>query len=703
MANKIALELVADANPLIKSLDQADASIKQFMGSASSAGKDFDAAAGGLSSMGMSLVTVGGKITATATALGALGVAAAKELGSFAESVGILSQKMGVSEETIQKWDFALNRVGLSAEDLLPGFKKLSTLVTHAFEGDKGAVKKLQEIGVSLDDLRGKNPEQIFLALAGAIARIDDPLARNAALVETFGKAGMNLVPILGDVKDGFESSGKQAESLGLILGTEALASAQQLDDSFDDLGKTMAGFSRVIATTFAGPLREVIDVLTQALGAVNKWWQGMDEGTKKTVTIFAIAFAASGPIIATIGAFMVAVSAGLGPLMVGGAIVTGIIASVGAIVANWAKLKKAVVDTVMSMVEAVKTWLTDKLMAVIAPVQKFADGVLDIFKRLRFEIVGGSEIPDMVEEIGDHMRMLDRNMVAPARVAARGTWEVFRDLSGKMNATSAEISNTMLSLWSSASNTVSSALANQIIKGNDWKATLESLATTALSTVINLGVQLVAQRALQLAVWTAQNSLLVAEEGATSAAIVGINTTKNATIVAGDTAAATATTSIWAAAATAIMGTFAAITGAITGFFTATLIPFFVAIGEALMTFLSSIAAAASTTIFGIPYGVAILAGVALIAAAIGTLAAFAFAKGGIVTGPTMGMVGEGGSSEAVIPLNKRGASFMRDALGGTNSGGPVTVLVQLDGRQIAKSVFDSMPSVMRLKGISV
>lgn len=109
---------------------------------------------------------------------------------------------------------------------------------------------------------------------------------------------------------------------------------------------------------------------------------------------------------------------------------------------------------------------------------------------------------------------------------------------------------------------------------------------------------------------------------------------------------------SIWAGVAAGITGTFAALTGAITGFFSATLLPFFVSIGQALMTFLSSLAAASSATVLGIPYAVAILAGVALIGAAIGTLAAFAFADGGIVTGPTMGMVGEAGSSEAVIPL---------------------------------------------------
>jgi len=37
------------------------------------------------------------------------------------------------------------------------------------------------------------------------------------------------------------------------------------------------------------------------------------------------------------------------------------------------------------------------------------------------------------------------------------------------------------------------------------------------------------------------------------------------------------------------------------------------------------------------------------------------AFAHGGIVKGPTVGLMGEAGSPEAAIPLNDRGASFMQ------------------------------------------
>lgn len=674
---EIVAHLKADTSQFTSGIEKANHSLDSMK-------KEFAGVESPMHATGLGLVSLGGKITAAATAMGALGIAAAKEMGSFAEEMEMTSQKTGVSVETLQKWNFALNRVGLEVGNLMPGFKKLSDVVTKAFGGDDKALHKLEKIGIDIETLRGKNPEQIFLTLAGAIAKIEDPLARNAALSSTFGKAGLSLVPILGEVATGFAESGKRAEELGLVFSGQAMASASALDDSFDDLSATMAGFSRTLATTFNGPLKDTIVVLTDTLGAFNTWWQGIDAGTKKVVLIFAGAFAATGPIIAVIGAFMVAVSAGLGPLMVGGAIVVGLITAASAIIVNWESIKAkgvaiwtgirdGIVNAVKGIYEGIKTWMTDKLMAVVAPIQEFSNSVLGIFKKLRYELVGGSEVPDMVKEIGHHMRMLDANMTAPARVAAEGTWDVFRELAGQMGSTSRQISTTIMSVWSSASSSISSAIATDIVKANDWKATLDNMAISVLSTFINLGIQLVAQKAMELAMRTGLNAAILAGEAATAVGVV----------------------SIWTSASAAVMGALGAMTGAIALFFTGTLIPMFVAVGTAVMTFLSAMASSLTLSIFGAPFSVPVWAAVGLVAAAIGAISAFAFgafAEGGIITKPTMALMGEAGP-EAVIPLSK---------LGQLNGGGQTTVVVELDGRTIAKSVFDHMPSVMRVRGMT-
>lgn len=70
------------------------------------------------------------------------------------------------------------------------------------------------------------------------------------------------------------------------------------------------------------------------------------------------------------------------------------------------------------------------------------------------------------------------------------------------------------------------------------------------------------------------------------------------------------------------------------------------------------------------------------------------ALASGGIVTRPTLAMIGEGGESEAVIPLSK---------LGDMGSGGEQTIIIQLDGRTIAKQTVQYMPGILRLAGVKI
>lgn len=430
--------------------------------------------------------------------------------------------------------------------------------------------------------------------------------------------------------------------------------------------------------------LPEVLTTLGDFARRFLVWFQSLDSGTKQFILVFTGTFAASGPLLVALGAFMAALAAGFGPILAGGAIISAAIAGLTLLVTNWQAikdkavaiwlgLKNAVIAQVTAIAEGIKTHLTDKLMAIVAPVQKFADSVLGIFKRLRHEVVGGSEVPDMVKEIGDHMRMLDKNMTAPARVAAQGTWDVFRELSGNMGTASRQISTTMVSVWSSATNSLSNALATQLVKGNDWRNTMESLAITVLGTFINLGVQLIAQKALELAMRTSINGAIVAGEAATAGSVV----------------------SIWTGASAAVLGTFGAMSAGIATFFSATIVPMFVSVGTAVTTFLASLATALDISIFGAPFSIPVWAAVGLVAAAIGVISAFsigAFAEGGIVKGPMMGLVGEAGP-EAIIPL---------DQLGSIMGSGETTVIVELDGRTIARSVFDTMPSIMRVRGIS-
>jgi hypothetical protein len=166
-----------------------------------------------------------------------------------------------------------------------------------------------------------------------------------------------------------------------------------------------------------------------------------------------------------------------------------------------------------------------------------------------------------------------------------------------------------------------------------------------------------------------------------------------NATRLATETVTATGSVGIWGAASTAIVGMyagvasgFAAIGGALIGVLTA--------VGTFVMGVLTAIGTALTATVFGIPWAGAIFAGVILIGLALSAATGLIeLAEGGIVKSPTMALIGEKGP-EAVIPLDQLGKQ----------GGAPTeqTIIVELDGRAIARSVTKQLFPMLRVQGVN-
>lgn len=362
-------------------------------------------------------------------------------------------------------------------------------------------------------------------------------------------------------------------------------------------------------------------------------------------------------------------------------------------------RLKDDAVMYVRQMVDQISNYLSEKLTATLNRIKEPIQQATAWFKDMYDKVVGHSYVPEMVDEIGNHIKKLDTNLVAPARAAAISVEAAFRGL----QITTAGIFETMRSQMSyafgSGIQAVSGAITDSIMGLDNWKKAGEAVLRSFLNTAITTALQIAASWLISLATRQAATTSTAAAELATHTAT---ESAKTAATTAGEMARlgiVTATNKVMMAGTISALGAIGAVGNAALATMqvvVSTTSAVLAAIGSGLAASIVGAPMApayfAAATAIGTLGTASVAAGVGALQAAIGTAIGVAttalltpFAAGGIVTGPTMGLVGEAGP-EAIIPLDQLG-----------NLGGDITITLELDGRTVTQIVLDNMPGEYR------
>jgi hypothetical protein len=162
----------------------------------------------------------------------------------------------------VQELQHAAELTGSSIEGIETGTKKMTRFLADIGEGSKPAIKTLETIGLKADDLKGKNLDEQFIAIAEAIAKVKDPILKGDAAMTIFGKTGTALLPMLADGAEGFAKYRKEAHDLGLVMSEEDVKAAADLQDKFDNLEAKMGALQRVAGTVLLPVMSTFADVL---------------------------------------------------------------------------------------------------------------------------------------------------------------------------------------------------------------------------------------------------------------------------------------------------------------------------------------------------------------------------------------------------------------------------------------------------------
>lgn len=185
----------------------------------------------------------GAAIGAAASAAGAAMFAMANKAAGTTDRIDKLSQKIGLSRQGFQEWEFILSQNGTSIEQMQTGLKTLTQRMDETVKGTGKGAELFNQLGVSVVDATGKlkSQEQVFEETVRALQNMPDGAEKSRLAVELFGRAGQELMPLLNGAAGSVDELKAKAHELGLVISDDAIDAGVKFTDTMDQM-KRMLG-----------------------------------------------------------------------------------------------------------------------------------------------------------------------------------------------------------------------------------------------------------------------------------------------------------------------------------------------------------------------------------------------------------------------------------------------------------------------------
>ena len=216
----------------------------------------FESVRAGLDGVGRSASTIAATVAGMAGLGGILsgaGIAAmVKQSIDAADAMNDLSQRIGIAVQDLAKYELAAKQSGTSMEAIARGVKGLAgSMLEH---GDA-----LKKAGITAKDADGAMRQ-----LADLFSRMPDGMEKTVLATKLFGKAGMDLIPMLNMGSKGLDESAQKSERYAA-----ALAVLAPQADKFNDQMAEIALSGKVVGLTLANEVMPTLSSVAEEFGKV--------------------------------------------------------------------------------------------------------------------------------------------------------------------------------------------------------------------------------------------------------------------------------------------------------------------------------------------------------------------------------------------------------------------------------------------------
>lgn len=251
----MAIEIFRLVGSVFVDTDDANKSLKKTDENAESIGKKLSDGIKTAAKWGAGLVAAAGAGVAALTGV-ATNAAAAMDV------IDKGSAKIGISKQAYQEWSYVLGQNGMDISKLEVGMKTLVAATDRAAEGNAAAIASFEALGISIYDSNGglKDQETLLNESLYALANMENGTEKARLATELFGKAGVEMMPMLNGGAEGMEELTMRAHDLGLVFSDEAVTAGVVLGDTMDDVKQSFAAIVTQLGANLMPVVQNVLD-----------------------------------------------------------------------------------------------------------------------------------------------------------------------------------------------------------------------------------------------------------------------------------------------------------------------------------------------------------------------------------------------------------------------------------------------------------
>jgi hypothetical protein len=190
----------------------------------------------------------------------------------YAGSLAEVSRTLGVTTKDLQTFRFAATQSGVAQDQLEVGLRRLTVSMGKAELGSKAQAKAFSAIGISVDQLKGKNTGDVFRLMADGLSKVTDRSQRAAIEMTLMGRSGSTLDNLLAPGSRRLNELAEAAQRLGIVLSDSQIQGAEETAHKLEAVKMVLSAQIAGVVADNANAILSLSSALATLTGQVIKF-----------------------------------------------------------------------------------------------------------------------------------------------------------------------------------------------------------------------------------------------------------------------------------------------------------------------------------------------------------------------------------------------------------------------------------------------